>query len=178
MKTGSNVGKVTVSKHAVKDYVDHLKSTVLYSLDGLKIAADCANGSASVSAGRLFESLGAECTLLFNNPNGVNINEACGSTHIEALREYVVEHGLDLGVAFDGDADRCLCVDDRGNLVNGDEIMAICALDMKTAADWPKHRCGHHYDQPRLYQVLRAKRHKLHSHQGWRQVCAGGDAAE
>ncbi len=128
---GADVGKVTYMKNAVKDYLDHLKSTLPNSLDGLKIAVDCANGSASVCAKDLFEQLGAEAEVLFNEPDGININEKCGSTHIEALSEYVVKNKLDLGVAFDGDADRCLCVDDKGRLVDGDQIMAICAHDMK-----------------------------------------------
>lgn len=128
---GENVGKVTYMTNATKDYIDHLKSTVPNSLDGLKIAVDCANGSASATAKNLMEQLGAEATILFAEPDGININEKCGSTHIEALSKYVVENKLDMGVAFDGDADRCLCVDEKGNLVDGDQIMAICSQDMK-----------------------------------------------
>lgn len=128
---GANVGKVTYMKNAVKDYIDHLKSTLPNSLDGLKIAVDCANGSASVTARDLMEQLGADATILFSEPDGININEKCGSTHIEELSKYVVENKMDLGVAFDGDADRCLCVDENGNLIDGDQIMAICANDMK-----------------------------------------------
>ncbi|MGJ4851261.1 phosphoglucosamine mutase [Bacillota bacterium Meth-B3] len=129
--TGGDIGKVTYKTGAVKDYVDHLKSTVPFSLNGLKVAVDCAHGSASATARRLFEELGADCHILFDEPDGLNINSACGSTHMEALRAYVLEHKLDAGVAFDGDADRCLCVDDAGNIVDGDFIMAVCALDMK-----------------------------------------------
>lgn len=128
---GGEVGKVTTCQAAVKDYVDHLKSTVLYSLEGLRIGVDCANGSASVTAAKLFQELGADCRILFAEPNGQNINAHCGSTHMERLREVVLQEHLDLGVAFDGDADRCLCIDDEGNFINGDFIMAICALDMK-----------------------------------------------
>lgn len=128
---GENVGKVTYMTNATKDYIDHLKSTVPNSLDGLKIAVDCANGSASATAKNLMKQLGAEATILFAEPDGININEKCGSTHIEALSKYVVENKLDMGVAFDGDADRCLCVDEKGNLVDGDQIMAICSQDMK-----------------------------------------------
>ena len=105
--------------------------TVPTNLEGLRVAVDCANGSASATAGRLFEELGAEAHLLFNQPDGVNINNGCGSTDVKKLREYVLENKLDAGVAFDGDADRCLCVDENGKLVDGDFIMAICALDMK-----------------------------------------------
>lgn len=128
---GDDIGKVIHKATVIKDYVDHLKSTVAFNLEGLHIAVDCANGSASVTAQKLFSELGAQCEFLFDQPDGVNINAGCGSTHIEALTQYVVENHLDAGVAFDGDADRCLCVDDQGNLVDGDFIMAICALDMK-----------------------------------------------
>lgn len=128
---GENVGKVTYMTNAKKDYIDHLKSTVPNSLNGLKIAVDCANGSASVTAKELFEQLGADATILFAEPDGININEKCGSTHIEALSEYVVKNKMDLGVAFDGDADRCLLVDETGTLIDGDQIMAICSNDMK-----------------------------------------------
>ena len=128
---GREVGRVTYGKSAVKDYVEHLKSTCPYSLSGLRIAVDCANGSASVTAKKLFSELGADVRMLFDRPDGLNINDGCGSTHMEALTEYVLKNGLDLGVAFDGDADRCLCVDDKGMLIDGDFIMAICALDMK-----------------------------------------------
>lgn len=128
---GGDVGKVAYMNSAIKDYVDHLKSTVPNSLDGLKIAVDCANGSASVVAEELMKQLGADATILYDKPDGININEGCGSTHIENLSKYVVENKMDLGVAFDGDADRCLCVDENGELIDGDQVMAICSLDMK-----------------------------------------------
>ena len=128
--TGADVGKVSHAPNAVKDYIEHLKSTIPTSLDGLNIAVDCANGSASVTATSLFEGLGANAKILYNEPDGININECCGSTHIENLAKYVVENKLDMGVAFDGDADRCLCVDENGELVDGDQIMAICSKDM------------------------------------------------
>ncbi|MBE6632471.1 MAG: phosphoglucosamine mutase [Ruminococcaceae bacterium] len=128
---GSDIGTVRQAENAIKDYVDHLKSTVPFSLSGMKIAVDCANGSASKTAQKLFKELDADCHIIFSEPNGQNINDGCGSTHPETLQKYVVENGLDVGVAFDGDADRCFCVDDKGNLVDGDFIMAICALDMK-----------------------------------------------
>ena len=126
-----HIGTVTHSKDALRDYIAHLRSTVLYSLDGIEIAVDCANGSASATAEALFTSLGAKCHMLSCEPDGVNINENCGSTHIENLQKFVVDNGLFAGIAFDGDADRCLCVDDKGNVVDGDMIMAIIALDMK-----------------------------------------------
>lgn len=128
--TGDAVGKISYETSAVKDYIDHLKSTVAFSLDGLKIAVDCANGAASVTAARLFQELGAQAEILFDSPNGSNINVNCGSTHIDRLAEYVRQGSYNAGIAFDGDADRCLCVDEQGNLIDGDMIMAICAKDL------------------------------------------------
>jgi len=128
---GAEVGKVTYAENAVKYYVEHLTSTVPNSLEGIKIAIDCANGSASMTAGLLMEQLGADATILYDKPDGTNINEECGSTHLENLVKYVVDHKMDIGIAFDGDADRCLCVDEKGNIIDGDQIMAMCALDMK-----------------------------------------------
>ena len=136
---GGEIGRVTIAKNACKDYVDHLKSTVSYSLEGMRLAVDCANGSASATAVELFSGLGATCDFLFHEPNGVNINDNCGSTHMEALRRHVLEHGLEAGVAFDGDADRCLMIDGEGNLFDGDYIMAICARDMKQRGKLNKH---------------------------------------
>ena len=129
---GGDLGTVTTAPNVVRDYVDHVKSTVPFSLDGLRIAIDCANGASSRTAEMLFTELGAECHMIANEPNGVNVNDKCGSTHMEGLMAYVKEHGLDAGVAFDGDADRCLAVDENGNLVDGDFVMAICAADMKS----------------------------------------------
>ncbi len=126
------IGTVTRAESAVRDYIDHVKSTVHFSLDGMKIAIDCANGSASATAETLFTELGAQVTMLNQSPDGINVNDNCGSTHMEGLIEYVKTHDLDAGVAFDGDADRCLMVDETGEFVDGDFIMAICALDMKS----------------------------------------------
>ena len=132
LPSGDQIGRVTYPDNVVKDYIDHIKSTVPFSLDGLNIALDCANGSASPTAERLFTELGATCHMLSDKPDGVNINQNCGSTHMETLQRYVVEHELDAGMAFDGDADRCLAVDEKGQLVDGDFIMAILATDMKS----------------------------------------------
>ncbi len=129
---GADIGHVKYAENAVRDYVDHIKTTVPFALDGLKIALDCSNGSASRTAKKLFTELGAECHMLFDEPNGVNINENCGSTHMMALMDYVKDNKLDAGIAFDGDADRCLAVDEKGNLVDGDFVMAICAADLKS----------------------------------------------
>lgn len=112
-------------------YIEHLKSCVNHSFDGLKIALDCANGSASNIAGELFRDLGASVHVLHNDPNGVNINVECGSIHLDSLCKYVKENGYDMGFAFDGDADRCLAVDKFGNEVSGDELMLLCARHLK-----------------------------------------------
>ena len=128
---GGNVGRVSVCENTVKDYIEHLKSTVDVRFENMKIALDCANGSASVSAKELFTSLGAECHIISAEPNGININDNCGSTHIENLQKYVVENGLDAGFAFDGDADWMLAVDENGEVVDGDKIIAICSEHMK-----------------------------------------------
>lgn len=129
---GSDLGTVETAPNALRDYIDHVKSTVHFSLDGLEIALDCANGSSAMTAETLFTELGAKVHMLSNEPNGVNINDGCGSTHMEALVEYVKTHKVDAGIAFDGDADRCLAVDENGEPVDGDFIMAICGLDMKS----------------------------------------------
>ncbi len=129
---GAEVGRVTYAHdRAAGDYTEHLRATAAVSLDGLRIAVDCANGAAAVTARELFSSLGAEVYMLGCDTESGNINMGCGSTHMELIAGYVAEHTLDAGVAFDGDADRCLCVDETGALVDGDMIMAICALDMK-----------------------------------------------
>lgn len=127
-----NVGSVSSAQNTVRDYIDHIKSTVPFSLDDMKVAIDCANGSACRTAEKLFTELGAQCFMLADNPNGVNVNDNCGSTHMEGLMSYVKEHHLDAGIAFDGDADRCLAVDEKGQLVDGDFLMAICAADLKS----------------------------------------------
>ncbi len=128
---GGDVGKISYDRESINDYISHIKNSVLNDLKGLKVAIDCANGSASATARKLFSELGAEIIVMNDCPNGTNINDKCGSTHIESLSEFVVKNGFDCGVAFDGDADRCLCVDEKGNIVDGDMIMAICSLDMK-----------------------------------------------
>lgn len=130
--TGGGVGCVTEAPNAARDYIDHIKSTVPFALDGMRIGVDCANGCTSRTAKILFSELGAECRLISDRPNGVNVNDNCGSTHMERLMSFVHENGLDAGVAFDGDGDRCLAVDEKGQLVDGDYLMAICAMDMKS----------------------------------------------
>ncbi len=132
MKTGGEVGNRLYCKTAVKDYVDHVVSTTDVRFDGMKIALDCANGSASVCAKDIFTALGARCYMLSDTPDGENINLNCGSTHPEELMQFVKGNDLDLGLAFDGDADRMLAVDENGELLDGDKIIAICAKRMKS----------------------------------------------
>ena len=126
-----DVGVKTVAEAAVDDYIEHIASTISGDLSGLRVAFDCSNGSACRTAEKLFSRLGAECVLINNVPNGTNINENCGSVHVERLAAYVREHNFDAGIAFDGDADRCLAVDELGNIIDGDFIMAICARSLR-----------------------------------------------
>lgn len=128
---GGEVGRVTRAETAAEDYIRHLLSTTDVRCDGMKIALDCANGSASVTARRVFEALGAECVVIHDKPDGVNINRDCGSTHLAALQKCVVENGCDAGFAFDGDADRMLAVNHLGEEVDGDRAIAVCAKAMK-----------------------------------------------
>ncbi len=129
--TGEKVGKLIAMPEALNEYVDFVASSIEGDLAGLTVAFDCANGSASATAKALFEKLGVNCHMLSCAPDGVNINTDCGSTHLENLIAYVKKNKLDIGIAFDGDADRVLCVDENGEVVDGDMFMAILALDMK-----------------------------------------------
>jgi phosphoglucosamine mutase len=112
-------------------YIGYLISIATRSFKGKKVGLDCANGSASTIAKSVFDALGADTYVINSEPNGLNINTNCGSTHIEYLQAYVKEHGLDVGFAYDGDADRCLAVDENGNVVDGDLILYICGKYMK-----------------------------------------------
>jgi phosphoglucosamine mutase len=112
-------------------YIGYLISLGLYSFRGKRIGLDCANGSAWNIAPAVFEALGAKVYVIGNEPNGLNVNGGVGSTHIEALQQLVVEKGLDVGFAYDGDADRCLCVDETGKVIDGDLILYICGRHMK-----------------------------------------------
>lgn len=114
------------------EYIKFAMSVTDVRFDGIKIAIDCANGSASVTAKRALEGLGAEVFVTCDKPDGININKDCGSTHIENLAAFVKETKADVGLAFDGDADRVLAVDENGDMVDGDKIMAVCALDMRS----------------------------------------------
>lgn len=129
--TGGEVGSVFMRDDYVDLYIDHLVESVNADLSGMKIAIDCANGCASYTAEKFFTRLGAECHFMHNTPNGVNINAGCGSTYMNDLIDYVNGHEVDLGLAFDGDSDRCLAVDENGKLIDGDRMIAVFALDLK-----------------------------------------------
>lgn len=128
---GTGIGREVVEIGALDEYIDFAKETIATNLEGMKIALDCANGSAYEAAVRALREMHAEIYVINDNPDGTNINEKCGSTHPEELMDYVVRKGCDMGFAFDGDADRCLAVDEKGNLINGDFILTICAKHLK-----------------------------------------------
>ncbi|TCC20255.1 phosphoglucosamine mutase [Kribbella speibonae] len=129
--TGASVGRVTDDGQGFETYVSHLVRSAPNRFDGLKVVIDCANGAASQTAPEALRRLGAEVITVAAAPDGLNINLNCGSTHIEGLQREVVGHRADVGIALDGDADRCLAVDANGELVDGDQILAILALAMR-----------------------------------------------
>lgn len=139
VKIGGDVGRITRSKTARTDYSNYLKSIAVNDLkeydiknfNGLRIAVDCSNGASSVIAPNVFMSLCDDCFFLAAHPNGTNINEKCGSTHLEVLQDFVVRNKCDAGLAFDGDADRFLAVDENGEVVDGDKLIAIFAKYLK-----------------------------------------------
>ena len=128
---GADLGRETIDEKAEEHYVEFSKNVVNTSLEGLKIALDCANGAAYSVAEKAFKELGAEVCVINNTPDGTNINENCGSTHPEELMKFVKENNCNLGFAFDGDADRCLAVDENGKLVDGDFLLTITAKYLK-----------------------------------------------
>lgn len=139
VKVGGDVGRVTKARTSLTDYTNYLLGIAeddlaeygIKNFNGLKIAVDCSNGAASVTAPRLFMSLCDDCFFMASHPNGTNINEKCGSTHLEVLQDFVVRNNCDAGLAFDGDADRFLAVDEKGNVVDGDKLIAIYAKHLK-----------------------------------------------
>ena len=120
------IGRTVDHRTGVDRYIHHLISLFPGSLRGMKVALDCANGAAWAMAGAVFQALGAETRVIHATPDGCNINRDCGSTHLETLRKFVAENSMDVGFAYDGDADRCLCVDELGNVLTGDHILYIC----------------------------------------------------
>ena len=125
-----HVGSISHQHELIDDYVDYVCNTVKANFAGLKIVLDCANGAAYEVAPAVFRRLGANVVVINAEPNGVNINRECGSTHLSGLQKAVVAHKADLGIGHDGDADRCLAVDENGAIVDGDQIMVICTLDL------------------------------------------------
>ncbi|MBO4767033.1 MAG: phosphoglucosamine mutase, partial [Lachnospiraceae bacterium] len=135
--TGENIG-CTVDYYTGRNrYIGYLANVATKSFENRKVALDCANGSSWMIGRAVFDALGAKTFVINNEPNGTNINRGCGSTHIEGLQEFVKEKKVDVGFAFDGDADRCLAVDENGNVVNGDQIMYICAKYLKKIGQLP-----------------------------------------
>lgn len=131
LATGDDVGRVTYRADGIKDYADHLYESINGDLSGLNVCIDCANGASAAVARQLFPRLGAKCTFIGVEPDGKNINAGVGSTHLDNLEKAVVEGGLDCGIAFDGDADRCLACDEKGQEIDGDKVIALLAMNMK-----------------------------------------------
>ena len=129
--TGAGVGRIRRFADAEDRYVVHLLASLPHRLDGLHVVLDCAHGAASGVSPETFRDAGARVTVIGADPDGLNINDGVGSTHLDSLAEHVVRVGADVGIAHDGDADRCLAVDARGRVVDGDQIMAILAVAMK-----------------------------------------------
>ena len=128
---GIDVGRISYEKNAEWDYVRYIMKSIDGDLRDIRVAIDCANGSASSTAVKLFRGLSATCVFINNEPDGTNINKDCGSTHMEQLSQAVIDHKCNIGLAFDGDADRCLVVDENGKLIDGDKMIAIFAQYMK-----------------------------------------------
>jgi len=139
LKTHGDIGRVIYADQKEReDYIDHLASTVNTDLAGMRILVDCANGASSATAARLFDRFPELHTDVINaDPDGVNINNGCGSTHLDKLCTMVKAGGYDLGIAFDGDADRCLACDELGNEIDGDQIMAVCGQDLMSRGELP-----------------------------------------
>ena len=135
--TGYKIGKTIDYYTGRNRYIGFLTGLASRSFEKHKVALDCSNGSSWMIGRAVFEALGAKTNVINDEPNGFNINAACGSTHIESLQEYVKENRMDVGFAFDGDADRCLAVDENGDVVNGDQIMYICAKYLKNRGQLP-----------------------------------------
>jgi phosphoglucosamine mutase len=133
--TGAAIGRITAAPEAASRYLDHLVGATGQSLAGLRVVVDCANGAASMLAPQAYRKAGADVIAIHAEPDGLNINDNCGSTHLASIRAAVTELGADLGIAHDGDADRCLAIDAQGNEVDGDQIMAVLALAMQEAGE-------------------------------------------
>jgi phosphoglucosamine mutase len=131
--TGAGVGRISDYPEGFEQYVSHILDATPHRLDGLRVVVDCANGAAFRAAPEALRRLGADVVTAFAVPDGLNINDGCGSTHLDQLQRLVVTHGADAGIAHDGDADRCLAVDAAGQVVDGDQILAVLALGMRAS---------------------------------------------
>lgn len=130
--TGDQLGRhVIADEDAAQKYIDFLVASTPMDLHGIKLVLDCANGASYAIAGMVYEALGADVVVIGNNPNGLNINDGCGSTHPERLCEMVVQEGAFMGMAYDGDADRLIAVDEKGRIIDGDKVICICAAMLK-----------------------------------------------
>ena len=129
--TRENIGRTVDYSAGINRYIGHLIAMATRSFKDKRVGLDCSNGSASTIAKSVFDALGAKTYVINSEPDGTNINRNCGSTHIEQLQAYVKENGLDVGFAYDGDADRCLAIDEHGNLVDGDLILYVCGKYLK-----------------------------------------------
>lgn len=136
--TGNGIGTRGYAEEALDDYIAFLRNSTTERFQGIKVALDCANGAAYKAAPITMLELGAQLCIIHNEPDGTNINDKCGSTHMEDLVALVKENGADIGFAFDGDADRCLAVDENGQVIDGDKILAICGCDMKARGELKK----------------------------------------
>jgi len=128
--TGENIGHIEYRTDLLNQYIEFVISTCQERFDGMKVVLDCSNGAAYEVMPKVLRELGAKVKVIHALPNGVNINDNCGSTHLESLQKAVVENNADFGIAHDGDADRCLCVDEKGQVIDGDHILVMCAQDM------------------------------------------------
>ena len=135
--TGDRIGHIEYRTDLLNQYIEFVMGTCPERFDGMKVVLDCANGAAYEVMPRILRELGAKVKVIHALPNGVNINDSCGSTHLESLQKAVLENGADFGIAHDGDADRCLCVDEKGQIIDGDHILVICAQDMMRKGTLP-----------------------------------------
>ena len=132
LATGEDIGCTVDFASGRNRYIGHLISIPCHDFKNIKVGLDCSNGSSSAIAKSVFDALRAKTYVINNDPDGTNINRACGSTHIEVLQKYVVDNGLDIGFAYDGDADRCIAVDHKGNIIDGDKILYVCGKFLKS----------------------------------------------
>ena len=134
---GSRVGNIEYRPDCLNQYIDFVLGTCQERFEGMTVVLDCANGAAYEAMPKILRQLGARVKVIHALPNGVNINDNCGSTHLESLQEAVLENHADFGIAHDGDADRCLCVDEKGQVIDGDHILVMCAINMMKAGTLP-----------------------------------------